>query len=461
MKRRDMMLRTVAVLAMPGVAIAQPAKKPARVGWLGWLGDTSPNPSAALEALRAGLAELGWKEGDNLVLEVRGGDREQGGALTAELVRANVDVIVAHGPMVFFARQHSGAIPLVFQINGDAVEAGLVASIARPGGHLTGISALSVELAGKRLEMLKSVQPAIKRVAVIANDRHPGRRVEQQASQEAAARLGIEVKYFPVVAAADFGAAFESIVREDASALLAFPDTLINRHAKAIAEFAIGQSPVVDLRLGRVRARRQPDELRPELSRLLPAHGDLRRQDPEGRQARRPARRAADEVRVRRQPEDGEGARPCRAAVGAAARRRGDSMIARRSVLATMASGLFAAPLAARCARQGVSGRPRVDRGGSGEPRAVASVPPGDQELGYVEGATWKSRRGLWQRRCRAHARLVADLVRSNVDVMVRRGYAKRGGPARSLPRSRSSCAGAGPGRVRASSRASPVPAAT
>jgi putative ABC transport system substrate-binding protein len=241
MKRRDMMLRTLAVLPAPGIAIAQPAKKPARVGWLGWLGDTSPNPSAALEALRAGLAELGWKEGDNLVLEVRGGDREQGGALTAELVRANVDVIVAHGPMVFFARPHSGAIPLVFQINGDAVEAGLVASIARPGGHLTGISALSVELAGKRLEMLKNVQPAIKRVAVIANDRHPGRRTEQQASQEAAARLGIEVKYFPVVAPADFGAAFESIVREDASALLAFPDTLINRQAKAIAEFAIGR----------------------------------------------------------------------------------------------------------------------------------------------------------------------------------------------------------------------------
>ena len=239
MDRRSLLLRSFVALAPPCLAAAQPTRKSARVGWLGWLGDTSPNPSAALEALRSGLAELGWKEGDNLVLEVRGGDREQAVALTAELVRANVDVIVAHGPMVFFARQHSGAIPLVFQINGDPVEAGLVPSIARPGGYLTGVSALSVELAGKRLEMLKNVQPAIKRVALIANDRHPGRRIEQQASQEAAARLGIGVKYFPVAASADFGAAFESIVREDASALLAFPDTLINRHAKPIAEFAI------------------------------------------------------------------------------------------------------------------------------------------------------------------------------------------------------------------------------
>jgi hypothetical protein len=93
-----------------------------RVGWLGLLGDRTLNPSDALEALRSALAELGWKEGGNLVLEVRGGEREQAAALMADLVRANVDVIVAHGPMVFIAREHSGAVPVEFQLNGDPVE---------------------------------------------------------------------------------------------------------------------------------------------------------------------------------------------------------------------------------------------------------------------------------------------------------------------------------------------------
>jgi len=190
MRRRTLFVGGVAVLATRRMALAQPARKVARVGWLGWLGDTSPTRSVPLDALRSGLADLGWKEGDNLALEIRSGDRAQALGLTEELVRANVDVIAAQGPMGVFARAHTGATPLVFSINGDPVEAGLVASLARPGGNLTGITALATEVAGKRLELLKSALPSITRVAALANDRHRGRRIEHTESLAVAERLG-------------------------------------------------------------------------------------------------------------------------------------------------------------------------------------------------------------------------------------------------------------------------------
>ena len=238
MKRREFAASVAMAVAMPGSSVGQTGKRVARVGWIGWRGNTSPVPSVPLEALREGLAELGWRERDNLVLEVREGDRGQAATLAAELMHTGVEVIVAVGPMVFAARAQAGNVPVVFNINGDPIEAGLVASLARPGGSLTGITALSTELAGKRLELLAGVRPGITRVAVLANDRHPGRRIEHDATELAAKRLGVALKYFPVVAAADFEPAFAAIAQDGAKAVLAFPDTLINAHARAIAEFA-------------------------------------------------------------------------------------------------------------------------------------------------------------------------------------------------------------------------------
>lgn len=234
-RRRSTVLLAALALCVP--ARGQPGRRPARVGWLGWSGDTSPAPDLPLKAFREGLSEAGWRVGHNLVLEPRLGDREQAAALAAELMREQVDVVAAIGPMSLFARHALGTTPLVFAINGDPVEAGLVSSLAQPGGTITGLTALSTELAGKRLEMLKAAGPGLTRVALLANDRHPGRAIEHQATQAAAQRLGLEQKYFPVRAAPDLDAALSAIAAEPFGALLAFPDTLINRQAKAIAAF--------------------------------------------------------------------------------------------------------------------------------------------------------------------------------------------------------------------------------
>ena len=172
--RRTLLCISVVSLIHPVVTFAQASRRVARVGWLGWSGDTTPVLSMPLAGLRSGLHELGWAEGDNLDLNVRVGDYAHAAALAAEMIRARVEVIVAQGPMIFTARTQSGSTPVVFAINGDPVEAGLVASLAHPGGNLTGITALSSELAAKRLEFLNQVQPRVTTIAVLANDRHPG-----------------------------------------------------------------------------------------------------------------------------------------------------------------------------------------------------------------------------------------------------------------------------------------------
>jgi putative ABC transport system substrate-binding protein len=195
-------------------------------------------PSLPLERMRDGLSSLGWREGKSLMLEVRSGDREQGPALADELLRAGVEVLVTQGPMVFAARGRSRTVPIVFNINGDPLEAGLVASLARPGGLLTGVTALSTELATKRLELLKQAAPAISRVALLANGVHPGVNVELQATLAAAGRLGLDTVYFPVANADALPAAFEAIERSRASALVAFPDAMVNRQSAAIAGLA-------------------------------------------------------------------------------------------------------------------------------------------------------------------------------------------------------------------------------
>jgi putative ABC transport system substrate-binding protein len=158
--------------------------------------------------------------------------------LTTALVRAKVDVIVAQGPMVFGARVNAGTVPIVFNINGDPVEANLVSSLSRPGGNLTGVTALSEELSGKRLQLLKEAAPRITRVAAIANQSHPGVQTEYKATMAAAQQLGLTVKWFPVYSVADFEKTFSAIANEGTDAIVAIPDNLINRQAKSIADFA-------------------------------------------------------------------------------------------------------------------------------------------------------------------------------------------------------------------------------
>ena len=184
---------------------------------------------------------MAGRKARNLAIELRAGDGSGARALTAELLAAEVDVIVAQGPMVFGARSAAGTVPIVFNINGDPVEAKLVASLAHPGGNVTGMTALSEELAGKRLELLKEIVPGLVRVAAIANQAHPGVQTEFKASQVAAQKLGLDLRWHPVYSATEFDKAFDAIARDRPGAIVAIPDNLINQQAKAIAAFALRQ----------------------------------------------------------------------------------------------------------------------------------------------------------------------------------------------------------------------------
>jgi putative ABC transport system substrate-binding protein len=235
MKRLTLAFLSFTFLAGLLTAEAQPGGRTARVGWIA----LSPGPTATqLEAFRRGMRERGWREGENLAIDIRWGDRDRARDLAAKLVRLKVDVIVTQGPMVFGARAETRSIPTVFGFSGDPVEAKLVTSIARPGGNLTGVTFLALELVGKRLELLQEVLPRLSRVAILANQEHPGERAEFRESQMAAERLGLKVQYVPVRTVGDFEGAFTQMEHEGAEAIVAFPDLLIMRQAKAIAEFA-------------------------------------------------------------------------------------------------------------------------------------------------------------------------------------------------------------------------------
>lgn len=237
--RRRLLAAACGLAVLPLTSRAQRAERVARVGWLGWTGGAGVSPSPApLEAFRSGLVDRGWQEGKNLVIEVRAGDGSQSRELTKELLRSEVDVIVAQGPMVFGGRAAAGTAPIVFSINGDPVEAKLVASLSRPGGNLTGVTALSEALAGKRLELLKEIVPRTVRVAAIANQAHPGVQTEFNASQLAAQKLGMTLQWYPVYSAGDFDKTFDAIARDGAGAVVAIPDNLINQQAKGIAGFS-------------------------------------------------------------------------------------------------------------------------------------------------------------------------------------------------------------------------------
>ena len=236
-RRRQLLIAAGSAAVLPHVARAQSTKKMGRVGWLA----TSAQLSMSLENFRAAMRERGWIEGENYSIEVRSGTAAQGAGLATELLKAKVDLIVAPGGLFFTARSVTGDTPLIFGIDGDPVVAKIVASYSRPGGNVTGVSSLSAELSGKRLELLKEAAPGLTRFAALANQTHPGVQTEFEATHAAAKRLGIDVKWFPVYAPAEIPAAFEAMTRENSQALAAIPDNMINLQAKAVADFSVSR----------------------------------------------------------------------------------------------------------------------------------------------------------------------------------------------------------------------------
>ena len=240
-RRRMLQIASALAFTWADRSFAQQQAKQVRIGWIA-VGTPTSRTSLFLDAVKLGLRDLGYIEGRNLVIEARWveGSLEQVAELTLDLLRARVEIIVAQGQTIHGVKQAvGGRIPIVFGYSGDPVEAGFVASLARPGGNLSGVSYLTNELVGKRFELLREVAPSVSRVAILANPLHPGESKELSSSQAAARQLGIALQYLPVRNARDVEAAFEAITRERAEAIFAFPDALIMLQRKAIAEYSL------------------------------------------------------------------------------------------------------------------------------------------------------------------------------------------------------------------------------
>jgi putative ABC transport system substrate-binding protein len=229
--------------ALPSPAHAQKAPMPPRIGWL----SAGSEPDPFLDGFREGLRKLGYVEGRNIVLETRHarGNLETLQAGAADLARAKVVLIAASMTAVRAARAIKD-IPIVYVISGDPVEGGLAKSLSRPGGNLTGSTLLSLEIAGKRVELLKQAVPNLRSLAVLSNTDHPGEKSELHATETAARRLGINLVYVPF-AQSPFGAspeldkALETLRRAQPDAMIVFPEGATMANRAALASFAIAQ----------------------------------------------------------------------------------------------------------------------------------------------------------------------------------------------------------------------------
>ena len=206
------------VLVFAAVAAAQQPTKIPRIGWL-----TGGSVTSRSEPFRQGLRELGYVEGKNIVIEWRSaeGKRDRVSALAAELVRLKVDVIVTSGATdTRAAKAATATIPIVMTNDGDPVGLGFVASLARPGGNITGLSTLSPELSGKRLELLKEIVPKLARVAVFGTSTSASNAQELREVELAAGVLGVKLQYLDVLGPKDFETAFRAAVKGRADAAL-------------------------------------------------------------------------------------------------------------------------------------------------------------------------------------------------------------------------------------------------
>jgi ABC-type uncharacterized transport system substrate-binding protein len=334
MARLAVALMALVLLSAPLTAEAQPTAKVARIGYLSVAGGAG---SPLAEAFRRGLRELGYIEGQNIAIEFRaaeGSDRLR--ALAAELVQLHMDVIVAFSSVAAQAAKNTTTtVPIVMVSSGNPVDTGLVASLARPGGNITGLSALATDLSGKRLELLKETVPNLSRVAVLWNSLDGGMTLTFRGIEAASRALGVRIQPLGVREPKDIDSAIAAMTEERPDALFMITDVLTRSHTGKVVGFAAKHQAPDDVRRQRTRGRGGTDELWTECHGSASTRGLLCGSHSERRQACRPPRRAAHQVRARRQPQDREGPRSDNPAVGARAHRRGHqavSMLPNRKV---------------------------------------------------------------------------------------------------------------------------------
>jgi putative tryptophan/tyrosine transport system substrate-binding protein len=233
------------ITVLGGAAAAWPvaarAQQTGKLPTIGFLGGTTPSAAGqGVAAFVQRLRELGWTESRNLAIEYRWaeGRSERFAEIAAEFVRLKVDVIVTAGPPVFAAKQATSVIPIVFATVADPLGSGLVASLARPGGNVTGLSLTSPELAGKRFELLREAIPGLRRLAIMANADYPPAARELDEVETAARPLGIETIALRIRQAADIAPAFEEL-KGRAEALYVVGESLTSTNQVRINSFAL------------------------------------------------------------------------------------------------------------------------------------------------------------------------------------------------------------------------------
>jgi len=249
MKLRTIGLISTLVLGLLAGPLAAAAQQAGRVYRIGYLTPRSHNPAnkssstlstARMKAFLEGLRELGYVEGQNIVIEYRSaeGKRDRLPELAAELGRLNLDVIFAYSTVAVRAlKKATTTVPLV-TVSGDPVRLGFVASLAHPGGNITGLANLTPELAGKRLELLKAVVPQLSPVAVLWDPDNPGAKLRMRETEAAANSLDIKLQPVAVRKLNDFEDAFSVMKKERAGALVPLRGTLVNTHLQRIVALA-------------------------------------------------------------------------------------------------------------------------------------------------------------------------------------------------------------------------------
>jgi len=240
MKRRAAMTALAALGAAPLASFAQPQDKVWRVGFLGVT--NAPGYASELEAIRQRFRELGYAEDRNIAIEYRWaeGDPDRLKRMAGELVALKVDVIITHSNTgARIAGQVTKTIPIIMADGIDPVVAGLVASLARPGGNITGSTSFQPENGGKRLQLLKEVVPYLKRASVLFFTRNPYNHVYLREMEPAAAQMNVELHQFLVAAAEEIPKAFAAMAAKRIEATVIGEDPVLNTSARTIAALAV------------------------------------------------------------------------------------------------------------------------------------------------------------------------------------------------------------------------------
>jgi ABC-type uncharacterized transport system substrate-binding protein len=241
------MRRTVIGLALSALLFAlsssAEAQQPTKVARIGFLSASSPEAlSSRIEAFRQGLRELGYVEGKNIVIEWRSaeGKLDRLPALAAELVRLKVDIIVTAGPSLTRpAKEATSTIPIVMTFDPDPVGSGFVASLARPGGNITGLSTLSPEISGKQLQLLKETVTKLSRVAVLGNSTSPGNAQALGEMELASKAFGVQLQYLDVLSPKDVETAFRAASKGRADAGLVLSSPVLTSQRTQIVNLAV------------------------------------------------------------------------------------------------------------------------------------------------------------------------------------------------------------------------------